>query len=157
MLERLPTEDRDRLLGYARETRVSDGTWLFEEGGPADRFWVVRSGTVALETHVPGRGGEIVETLGDGELVGWSWLFEPYRWHLGARARGSVETYEFDARRVRDAVDADPRFGLSVVRCVASTVLGRRLRATRTRLLDLYAPPSSPGKASGLGSGPGTP
>ncbi|GAB7035486.1 hypothetical protein JCM4914_69470 [Streptomyces platensis subsp. malvinus] len=96
---------------------------------------------MALDVYEPGSGPAVVETLGEGELLGWSWLFDPYRWHLGARTRGEVRAYEFDAHQVRAAIDADPAFGLAVTRCVAAVAIGRRLRAARTRLLDLYGPP----------------
>lgn len=137
-LSALAAVHRDRLLTGAREVSFAADTRVFDEDDMADRFWVIRSGLVALDVHVPGRGSAVVETLGDGELLGWSWLFEPYRWHLGAWTRGPVETYEFDARRVRASIEDDPTFGLAVTRCVASVAIGERLRACRFRLLDLY-------------------
>ncbi|MGW5118579.1 cyclic nucleotide-binding domain-containing protein [Streptomyces noursei] len=140
----LPSAHRDRLLGLAREVSFPAESRIFDEGGAADRFWAIRSGSVALDVYEPGRGTAVVETLGPGELLGWSWLFEPYRWHLGARTRAPVTAYEFDAEQVRSEIDADPAFGLAVTRCVAAVAIGRRLRACRTRLLDLYAPPGGP-------------
>ncbi|MFJ9615181.1 cyclic nucleotide-binding domain-containing protein [Streptomyces noursei] len=137
----LPPAHRDRLRILAREVSFPAELRIFDEGGPADRFWVIRSGTVALDVYEPGRGAAVVETLGDGELLGWSWLFEPYHWHLGARTRAPVTAYEFDAEQVREAIDADPVFGLAVTRCVAAVAIGRRLRAARLRLLDLYGAP----------------
>ncbi|WP_306187438.1 cyclic nucleotide-binding domain-containing protein [Streptomyces sp. MK5] len=106
---------------------------------PADRFWVVRTGTVALDLHVPGRGPAVVETIGTGGLVGRSWLCPPHEWHLGAETRSRVEAWEFDAAAVRDMCAAHPELGLTLVTLVTETI-GRRLRATRTRLLDLYGP-----------------
>ncbi|MFI6445695.1 cyclic nucleotide-binding domain-containing protein [Kitasatospora sp. NPDC050543] len=138
----LPPGHRDRLAASAREVSIPAGTRIFEEGGLADRFWIIRSGLVVLDVHVPGRRAAVVETLGEGDLLGWSWLFEPYRWQLGARTRGTVLAAEFDAERVRAACEDDPVFGLAVTHGVA-TVVARRLRATRTRLLDLYGPPGA--------------
>ncbi|MFF9785848.1 cyclic nucleotide-binding domain-containing protein [Streptomyces nigrescens] len=149
MLSALSPVHRDRLLGFAREVSLSAGDRIFDEGGAADRFWIIRSGLVALDVYEPGQGATVVETLGEGELLGWSWLFEPYRWHLGAQTRGAVEAYEFDAHQVRAAIDEDPAFGLAVTRCVAAVAIGRRLRAARTRLLDLYGPPGSRAAAAG--------
>ncbi|MDH6144287.1 CRP-like cAMP-binding protein [Kitasatospora sp. GP30] len=136
----LPPDHRDRLLVFAHQVSFPSGTRIFEEDGVADRFWIIRSGLVALDVHVPGRRAAVVETLGEGELLGWSWLFEPYRWHLGAQTRAAVQASEFDAERVRAACEEDPAFGLAVTNCVAQ-VIARRLKSTRTRLLDLYGPP----------------
>lgn len=148
-LEALPSVHRDRLLALAHGISLPAALRIFEEGGEADRFWIIRSGTVALDVHEPGRGTAVVETLGEGELLGWSWLFEPYQWHLGAQTRAPVTAYEFDARQVRDAIDADCAFGLALTRCVAAVAIGRRLRAARIRLLDLYGPPGGP-RQSGI-------
>ncbi|MEU6017399.1 cyclic nucleotide-binding domain-containing protein [Streptomyces sp. NPDC047515] len=131
---------REQLVATAHDVSFPGGTRIFEEGGVADRFWIVRSGLVALDVHVPGRSAAVVETLGEGDLLGWSWLFEPYRWHLGAQARSTVSASEFDAVRIRAACEEDPVFGLALTNCVAQ-VIARRLKSTRLRLLDLYGPP----------------
>ncbi|WP_415949460.1 Crp/Fnr family transcriptional regulator [Streptomyces sp. KLOTTS4A1] len=135
----LSAEHRDRLMRIAREVAFPQDARLFKEGGRADRFWVVRSGTVALDLSVPGRRPAVVERLGFGELVGWSWMFSPYVWKLGATAASPVRAYEFDAADVRALCAEDPEFGQAVCRWVGA-VLAHRLHSTRTRLLDLYAP-----------------
>jgi len=141
-LNALPVEGRERLMALAREVYFPPGSRLFEEGYVADRFWIIRTGSVALDLHVPGRRSATVETLGPDELLGWSWLFPPYTWHLGAEAFTPVRTLEFDASAVRRLCDEDPPLGYALARCVAETV-GKRLAAARTRLLDLYGPSGS--------------
>jgi CRP-like cAMP-binding protein len=137
----MPVEHRERLLRVAREAELPPGARLFEEGGRADRFWIVREGTVGLDMHVPGRRTPLVETLGTGDLVGWSWLFEPYVWQLGAVATTRVRAYEFDAVAVRLMCDDDAEFGRAVGRWVGG-VLSHRLNAARARLVDLYGSPA---------------
>ncbi|MEV0444700.1 cyclic nucleotide-binding domain-containing protein [Streptomyces spectabilis] len=139
MLRALPDDHRARLLRVAREVTIPQDTRLFEEGGRADRFWVVRSGTVTLDMHVPGRRSPVIESIGFDELVGWSWLFPPYVWQLGAVATTPVRAYEFDATAVRALCESDPRLGAAVGQWVGK-VLAHRLQSARTRLLDLYAP-----------------
>ncbi|MEU4654613.1 cyclic nucleotide-binding domain-containing protein [Streptomyces sp. NPDC023723] len=130
---------RERLMRNAHEVSFEAGTRLFEEGRRADRFWVVRTGTVTLDLHVPGRRAAVVDTLGHGELVGWSWHFSPYRWHLGAEAMSPVRAWEFDAQAVRDLCAQDAEFGRAVAAWVGD-VVAHRLHAARIRLLDLFAP-----------------
>ncbi|MGP4050382.1 Crp/Fnr family transcriptional regulator [Streptomyces sp. 2A115] len=141
----LPAEHRERLMGIAREVSFEAGTRLFDEGRRADRFWVVRTGVVALDLHVPGRRAAVIETLGHGELVGWSWHFPPYVWQLGAEATHPVRAWEFDAATVRAMCAGDPEFGRTIAFWVGQ-VLAHRLHAARTRLLDLYAPYGSGGR-----------
>ncbi|MFB7497501.1 Crp/Fnr family transcriptional regulator [Streptomyces sp. NPDC056161] len=135
----LAAEHRERLMRIAREVSFEAGTRLFEEGRRADRLWIVRTGTVALDLHVPGRRAAVVESLGPGELIGWSWHFPPYVWHMGAEAATPVRAYEFDARSVRAMCAEDAEFGRAVAVWVGR-VIAQRLHAARIRLLDLYAP-----------------
>ncbi|WP_033309940.1 cyclic nucleotide-binding domain-containing protein [Streptomyces iakyrus] len=135
----LTGEHRERLMRVAREVSFDAGTRMFEEGRRADRFWIVRTGTVVLDLHVPGRRAAVVESLGHGELVGWSWHFAPYVWHLGAEAMSPVRAYEFDAETVRAMCAQDPGFGRAIATWVGR-VVADRLHASRIRLLDLYAP-----------------
>lgn len=126
-------------MSHAREVNFREGARIFDEGTRAESFWIVRSGTVTLEIPVPGRRPTPIESLGPGELVGWSWLFPPYVWQLGAEAMTPVRAYEFDATTVRMLMDADPAFGSALGHWVGR-VLAMRLHQTRTRLLDTYAP-----------------
>ncbi|GAA2539958.1 MULTISPECIES: cyclic nucleotide-binding domain-containing protein [Streptomyces] len=135
----LPVEHRDRLMRLAREVSFEAGTRIFEEGRRADRFWIIRTGTVLLDLHVPGRRAAVIESLGHGELLGWSWHYPPYVWQLGAEALSPVRAWEFDAGAVRAVCAQDAEFGRSVATWVGRVVT-HRLQASRMRLLDLYAP-----------------
>ena len=117
--------------------RFQPGELLFREGDDADTFYVLRHGTVALETFVPGRGPVPIETLDAGEVVGWSWLFPPYRWHFDARARSLVRATSFDGECLRGKCQGDPRLGYELMSRFAQVMIGR-LQSTRLRLLDLY-------------------
>lgn len=144
MTTALPAEHRERLMRLAHEVTFDAGTRVFEEGRRADRFWIVRTGTVALDLHVPGRRPAVIESLGRDELVGWSWHFPPYVWHLGAEAMSPVRAWEFDAEAVRAVCAEDPESGRAIAVWVGR-VVAQRLRASRIRLLDLYAPYGSGG------------
>ncbi|MFF9348823.1 Crp/Fnr family transcriptional regulator [Streptomyces sp. NPDC014734] len=135
----LPAQYRTRLLRVGRDVNFDQGVRLFDEGDVADRFWILRSGTITLDFRVPGDRTAAIENLGPGELVGWSWLFEPCLWHLGAETMTPVRTHEFDAATIRMMMDADPAFGSAVGHWVGQ-VLAHRLQAARIRLVDLYAP-----------------
>ncbi|MFJ7587514.1 cyclic nucleotide-binding domain-containing protein [Streptomyces sp. NPDC097617] len=137
LLAGLPPQEREQLMGLARDIALPGTRRIFEEGGEADRFWIIRSGTVSLDVQVPGRGRAVVETIGAGGLLGWSWLCPPRQWHLGAETREPIRAWEFDAAAVRAVCAERPALGLVLVTLVAGTI-GERLRASRTRLLDLY-------------------
>ena len=82
----LPEHHLATIAGCAVTAHFEEGEYVFREGGPADTFYVLRSGSIALETYVPGRGAALLMTIHDQDVLGWSWLFPPYRWHFDARA-----------------------------------------------------------------------
>ncbi|MFF0156180.1 cyclic nucleotide-binding domain-containing protein [Streptomyces sp. NPDC005263] len=139
MLRSLSAEHFQQLMRVAREVSIPQGTRLFEEGARADRFWIIRTGSIELDMRVPGRRAAVIECLGHNELVGWSWLFAPHVWHLGAEATTPIRAYEFDAEAVRSMCRDNPALGNDVSQWVGQ-ILAHRLRSARTRLLDLYAP-----------------
>ncbi|MFJ9038725.1 Crp/Fnr family transcriptional regulator [Streptomyces sp. NPDC102406] len=139
MSQTLPDEHRGRLMRISREVAFPQGRRLFEEGSRADRFWIVASGSVALDMRVPGQRAPIVESLGRGELIGWSWLFSPYVWQLGAQTETPVRAHEFDAVTVRLMCASDLGLGSFVAQWVGG-ILAHRLSITRSRLLDPYVP-----------------
>jgi len=82
-----------------------------------------------------------IETIGMGELLGWSWLFPPYTWAFAAVAASPVEAFEFDARAVRAHCAADPALGYEVTGRVAR-VLAKRLQSARVRLITTSVQPA---------------
>ena len=125
------------LAGCARNVRFEAGETLFREGDAADTFLVVRQGSVALELFAPARGPMIIETIDAGEVIGWSWLFEPYRWHFDARALTRVRATAFDGACLRGKCEADTALGYDLMRRFAQVMI-ERLQWTRLRLLDVY-------------------
>ncbi|MFH8476721.1 cyclic nucleotide-binding domain-containing protein [Streptomyces sp. NPDC018000] len=140
LLDVIPPDGRTRLLDEAAsEVPLTLDERLFEEGRRADRFWIIRSGQVEVDIHVPGRRAAVIETLGQDDLLGWSWLFSPHVWHMGARVIRAGQAVEFDAAAVRRLCEADAVLGRAVYKYVAETV-AERLYGTRKRLLQLYGP-----------------
>ena len=122
------------LARAASDVTFPAGHRFFEDGGHAACFWLIQSGYVTVDVDVPGQGPVPIDTIGIGQLVGWSWLFPPFIWAFGAVAASPVETFEFDARTVRAWCASDPALGYEVTRRVAE-VLTKRLKSTRSRLI----------------------
>jgi CRP-like cAMP-binding protein len=124
-------------MTLAREVSFPEDTRIFEAGGTADRFWVIRSGAVSLTQQVTSVQRVTVAGLGAGDLLGWSWLFPPYQWDFGAEAFSPVRAYEFEAQPVLKLCEEDPALGLTLVRIVAE-ILAHRLEITRGKLMESY-------------------
>ena len=134
------------IAGCATNVRAGGGDHVFREGDRADVFYAIRHGSVALELHVPARDAVTIDTLHDGDLVGWSWLFAPHRWEFDGRAREDTALISFDGACLRGKCEADHELGYELMSRFAQVIIAR-LQATRLRLLDVY----------GVGDGVGAP
>ena len=135
--EGLDEDALDLISGCATNVHVRPDQFLFRLGEPADRFFVVRHGRVALELHSPGTGVHVLDTVEDGDVLGWSWLVPPHRWFLDARAVAPTSLISIDGVCLRGKCDEDPALGYALLQRVAH-VMYERLQSSRVRLLDLY-------------------
>jgi CRP/FNR family cyclic AMP-dependent transcriptional regulator len=129
------------LAGCARNVRFEPGEYLFRTGEPADEFYLIRHGRVALDVVAPGRTGVTFQTAGEGEIVGVSWLLPPYRWIHDARAVDLVRAIGMDAKCLRGKCDADHDLGYEMMMRFVPLLVAR-LQATRMQLLDIYGKPA---------------
>jgi CRP-like cAMP-binding protein len=125
------------IAGCGSTAHFRAGERLFRAGEAAERFYLIRHGTVALELYAAGHQPLTIQTLHDGEIAGFSWLFEPCRWMFDARAVADTSAVAFDAVCLRGKCDADHELGYQLMRRFAGTALSR-LQATRLQLLDVY-------------------
>ncbi|HSV28311.1 MAG TPA: cyclic nucleotide-binding domain-containing protein [Candidatus Omnitrophota bacterium] len=130
---------RALLVGCAKNERFEAGQFLAREGQKADRFFLVRAGTVAVEIDVPHKDPIVIETVGEGDVVGWSWMVEPYRSSLDVRAVTLVRALSFDAACLRKKMEADHQLGYEVLKRFVP-VIAHRMHSARLQMLDLYGP-----------------
>jgi len=140
LLARLTNTELELFESLSREIEAKADEILFDEGEPADTFYVVIEGRVALEITSPGKSPMIIQTLGPGDLVGLSWLLPPHRWNWRARVTDDSRLIAFDAVEVRRQCNENRDLALEVYQVVADEVASR-LHSTRIRLLDLYSRP----------------
>jgi len=125
------------LAGCATLTRVEGGEFLFREGEVARAFYVVRRGAIAVASITPHEGLVVIQTVSDGDVLGWSWLLPPFRWHFGAYAIEPTSLVALDATCVRKKCEDDARFGYQIMRRFAQ-VMASRLEATHLQLMNVY-------------------
>ena len=129
------------LAGCGSHVRFEADTYLFREGEAADTFYILRAGSVALEATGAQHGALLVETIREGEVLGWSWLFPPYQWHFSGRALDPVRAIAVDGACLRGKCDNDHEFGYAMMKRFAAVII-ERLQAARLQALDLYALPA---------------
>lgn len=135
--EGLRPEHVSFIAGCGTNVTFQAGEYVFREAEPADHFYIIRHGRVQLEIYLPERGSLVVETVGEGDVLGWSWLFPPYRWSLDARAVELTRAVALDGACLRGKCDDDHHLGYELMKRFAP-IISKRLRATRLQLLDIY-------------------
>ena len=125
------------IVGCASNVRFEPGTFIFRAGEEANTFYIIRHGQVALEIDAAERGPIVVETLNDGDVMGWSWLVPPYRWHYDAQAATPVRAIALDGKCLRKKCEEDHSFGFELFSRFFP-ILMSRLQHTHMQLLDIY-------------------
>jgi CRP/FNR family transcriptional regulator, cyclic AMP receptor protein len=127
----------ETLTGCATNVRFDQDQFIFREGGPADQFYLVRHGKVAVQLYSPTRGALTIETLDAGDVLGWSWIVKPYTWRFDAQALELVRAIALDGKCLRAKCEDDPRLGFELLKRF-STIIAQRVESTRLQLLDMY-------------------
>ena len=131
------SQDLKLIAGCSSNVKFSAGEQIFREGEAADQFYVLRYGRVAVEVFAPGKGPVTIQTLHEGDVLGWSWLLPPYRWRHDAKALELTRAFAFDGTCLRRKCDRDPRFGYQLMRHCAG-VISARLHSAQAQLMDFY-------------------
>ena len=134
----LPEAARAQLADLAELTSYPAAAVVIREGARVDSFGVVVDGRLAIRLNVPGRDVVTVLTVEPGDFIGWSALVPPHRATSTIVALEPTTVITFDGSKLRSALDADPQLAAAVLPRVLEAV-ARRLAATRTQLLDLFA------------------
>lgn len=136
-LKGLRPEHLKLLVGCASNVRFNAGQHLFRESEEANQFYMIRQGKVAVEILAPGRGPVTVQTVGEGDVLGWSWLIPPYRWRFDARALELTRAIALDGKCLRTKSEEDHDLGYELLKRFSSIIV-ERFEATRLQLLDVY-------------------
>ncbi|MFQ5545270.1 MAG: Crp/Fnr family transcriptional regulator [Acidiferrobacterales bacterium] len=128
------------LSDSVKELRIKKGDVLFQQGERADKFYLLRNGQVSVQ--VPALMGPTLEiqTLGEDQMLGWSWLIPPYRWNFQARAVEDSDLLEFDGSAILARCEEDPKFGYKLLKRFAA-LMSERLDAARQKMMDEWNPP----------------
>lgn len=125
------------LVGCASNLVINENQVLFREGEEANEFYVIRHGRVIVETYSPEQGAVGIQTCGPGDVVGWSWLVPPFRWHFDARATEQCRLIALDGNCLRNKCEKDHDLGFAMMKAFTE-IITNRLEATRLQLLDIY-------------------
>jgi CRP/FNR family transcriptional regulator, cyclic AMP receptor protein len=125
------------VTGCASNVRFEAGEFIHRQDDEANSFYIIRQGKVALQVCPPSGKKIIVQTISDGEILGWAWLVPPFHWHFDAQAVELTRAIILDGKCLREKCKEDHTFGYEILSRLVP-VIGKSMEATRIQLLDLY-------------------
>jgi CRP-like cAMP-binding protein len=125
------------IVGCASNVRVDTGKMILREGEQANQFYLIRSGKVSIQLMTPNKGPVIIQTLHEGDILGWSWLVPPFTWHFDAKAIELTRMIALDGKCLRAKCENDHDLGYELLKRFAD-IMTKRLESTRLQLLDIY-------------------
>lgn len=135
--EDLSTKDLTFIEGCGKNVLFHEGQIIASPGDPADEFYLIRQGSVALAAGTPPRKPFIFQTLGANEILGLSWLIPPYQWTVSAQAQSTTRAIAIDGVCLRQKCEEDPRLGFKLMKHLVQ-ILVMRADASLLHLLDIY-------------------
>lgn len=138
--QEFPEKYFDVISGCGKNVHFNKDEYIAKEDDSADFFYLIRSGRAAVSVGAPGRDPIVVQTIGEGEILGWSWIFPPYRWTFDIQALEDISAIALNGLCLREKCDADHALGYFLMTKFAR-IMTNRLQATRIQLLDVYAKP----------------
>ena len=126
------------LTDCAIPVHFEKGQIIFREGDMANRFYLIESGKVVLESNAGLDNPLIIDTISPGDLLGWSWMFPPYTWQFTARAVEPTAAIFFYGTILREYCEKDHSLGYELLKRM-SAVMVKRLQAARTNMLAFHA------------------
>ena len=139
LLDELKPHHIDELLKKAEEVEFTPGQIVFREGEPANRFYLIQSGKVVVESQTRSGAPIHIETLGAGDVLGWSWLFPSFAWHFQARSLETTRAIACDGAHLLVHSEEDHDFGYELMKRVAQVVI-HRLQETRKQIARIEQP-----------------
>ncbi len=133
----LSMEQIDKIASCGEDVRFHSNQFIFHEGDPAKDFYIIRQGQVMLEMYTSSRGHVNISTLCDDDVLGWSWLFPPYKWHMSARTTKFTRAIVLDGHALKEKCDADHTLGYELMSRFATIVVDR-LKKTRSEVANMY-------------------
>jgi CRP/FNR family cyclic AMP-dependent transcriptional regulator len=126
----------DFIVGCASNVQFKKGEIIMRENDPADKFILIREGMVAIDIPISESYAITIQTLGDGDIVGWSWLIPPYRYRFNCRVVNDVRAAVLDGKCLREKCEKNHDMGYELLKRLTG-VFTMRLEAARKQIISL--------------------
>ena len=126
------------IIEKASDVSFDTGELIFGEDQDAEKFYIIQEGIVALETTLaPDRDPITIQMLGEGDILGWGWLFPPYKAHFDSKAVAPTKAVELDGKFILEQCEKDHDLGYELLKRFAF-IMQQRLQAVRLQNPNMY-------------------
>ena len=132
----LKQEYLDFIVGCASNVQFKEGEIIMKEDDPADKFYLIREGMVAIDIPITKNHVITIQTITDGNILGWSWLIPPYRYKFNGRVVKDIRAIVLDGKCLREKCEKNHDMGDELLKRLAS-VFTQRLESTRKQIVSL--------------------
>ena len=132
----LEQEYLDFIAGCASNVVFKEGEIIMKENESADKFFLIREGMVAIDIPVTKERVITIQTVREGDIVGWSWLIPPYRYRFNCRIVEDVRAIVLDGKCLREKCEKNHDMGYELLKRLAG-VFTQRLESTRKQIVSL--------------------
>jgi CRP-like cAMP-binding protein len=133
----LKSEYLDIITGCASNVRFKEGEVILRESEPADKFYLIREGEVAIEISMTKHHAITIQTIHRGDILGWSWLIPPHQNRFNSRAATDTRAIALDGKCLRLKCEENHDLGYELIKRLAA-VFVQRLEETRKQLINIY-------------------
>ena len=132
----LEQEYFDFIVGCATNVQFEEGEIIMKENDPADKFFLVREGMAAIDIPISESKIITIQTVGSGDIVGWSWLIPPYKYRFNCRIVEDIRAIVLDGKCLREKCEKNHDLGYELLKRL-TVVFTQRLEATRKQIISL--------------------
>jgi CRP/FNR family cyclic AMP-dependent transcriptional regulator len=126
------------LAACASRVNFKAGEFLCRTGEEARQFFLILQGRVTVEIFSARRGPMTLQTMGEGDVLGWLWFEDkPYHWHLDARVDALTRVISLEVDCLRQKCEADHDLGYELLKRYAHS-LAVRFRVSALQLTDMF-------------------
>jgi CRP-like cAMP-binding protein len=128
----------DMIVEKASDVSFDIGESIFHENDKADKFYIIQEGIVALEAKLAeDRDPITIQMIGEGDVLGWAWLFPPYLTHFDAKIVAPTKAIAIDGEFIRNMCEEDHDLGYELLKRFAH-IIQQRLQAVRLQNPNMY-------------------
>ncbi|MCS7244204.1 MAG: cyclic nucleotide-binding domain-containing protein [Candidatus Calescibacterium sp.] len=104
---------------------------IISEGFYADKFYIIIAGLVEIKSM-----DIVLQMLGPGEVIGWSWLVPPYTWNFSVDTIKETIVVSINSEKLKKIFESNREIECLIYKSMFF-VVSNRLKISRQKIVEL--------------------